>query len=328
MSLALLVTGAGGLLSSDLLDLVRADPELGRNAFARGLSSDDLDVTDPFAVKDMVGSWARVLRDDNPDHQLVVINAAAYTAVDAAETDEDTAYAVNATGPALLAQACAAAGARLIHLSTDYVFAGDRVDGPPYDVDDQTGPRSAYGRTKLAGEQAVRELHPDGGYVVRTAWLYGATGTNFVTTMVRLEREQETLSVVDDQRGSPTWSRDLAAGLLALARARPPAGTYHCTSAGQTSWHGFTQAIFTELGADPARVLPTTTGAVGRPAPRPAYSVLSPRSWESAGLPALPHWRSALGAYFARTGSQSPDRDRPAPPTTTPITAPATTSDG
>ena len=297
--LALLVTGAGGQLSTDLLDLVRTE----RNTFARGLTIDDLDVTDPFAVKDMVGTWAKLLRSDNPDHELVVINAAAYTAVDAAETDQDTAYAVNATAPALLAQACQAAGARLIHVSTDYVFPGDRAGGPPYDVDDDTGPRSAYGRTKLAGEQAVLELHPDGGYVVRTAWLYGATGANFVKTMVRLEQSNDTLSVVDDQRGSPTWSRDLAAGLIALARSTAPAGTYHCTNAGDTTWHGLTQAIFTELGADPARVLQTTTEAFPRPAARPAYSVLSPRAWDVAGLPPMRGWREALSEAFATTGA-------------------------
>ncbi len=298
MALALLVPGAGGQLGQDLLDLVRGE----RNAFARGLTRDDLDVTDPFAVKDMVGTWARLLRGDDPAHELVVVNATAHTAVDAAETDEDAAYAVNATAPALLASACRAAGARLVHVSTDYVFPGDRVDGPPYDVDDEPGPRSAYGRTKLAGEHAVRELHPDGGYVVRTAWLYGAGGPNFVSTMARLERTKDTVSVVDDQHGSPTWSRDLAAGLIALARSSAPAGTYHCTNAGRTTWHGFARAVFEELGADPARVLPTTSEAFVRPAPRPAYSVLSPRSWEQAGLPARQGWREALAQAFALSG--------------------------
>ncbi len=300
MSLALLVTGAGGQLGAELLDLVRLE----RNAFARGLSRAALDVTDPFAVKDMVELWARVLRKDDPGHELVVVNTAAYTAVDEAETDQEQAYAVNAVAPALLAQACAAAGARLIHLSTDYVFAGDRAAGPPYEVDEATEPTSAYGRTKLAGERAVRELHPDGSYVVRTAWMYGGAGESFVSTMARLEQERETVSVVDDQRGSPTWSRDLAAGLLALARSLPPPGTYHCTNRGETTWYGFARAIFSELGADPARILPTTTDALDRAAQRPAYSGLSPRSWQTAGLPDLPPWRDALHAYVRTLDSR------------------------
>jgi hypothetical protein len=191
----------------------------------------------------------------------------------------------------------------------DVPDAGSRDTGPalrdgtePYDVDDPTGPRSAYGRTKLAGELAVREILPAASYVVRTAWVYGATGSNFVKTMARLESERETVSVVDDQRGSPTWSRDLAAGLLVLAGSDAPAGTYHATNAGDTTWHGFTRAIFEELGADPARVLPTTSDAYPRPAPRPAYSVLSPRAWDSAGLPALRGWREALAEAFRTSG--------------------------
>jgi dTDP-4-dehydrorhamnose reductase len=297
---AFLVTGMGGQLSTDFVDVARP---LGQTVFCKGLTIDDLDITDPFAVKDTVAEWCRVVRSDSPDHRVVVVNAAAYTAVDAAETDEETAYAVNATAPALLAQACAANGAKLVHVSTDYVFPGDRVGGPPYDVDDETGPRSAYGRTKLAGELAVRELLPEASWVVRTAWVYGVTGGNFVKTMARLEKEKETVSVVDDQRGSPTWSRDLAKGLWALAREDAPAGTYHCTNRGETTWHGFTQAIFEELGADPARVLPTTTDAFPRPAPRPAYSVLSPRAWDEAGLPQLPEWREALREAFRLYGN-------------------------
>ncbi len=315
MTLALLVPGAGGQLGSALLDAVRSE----RNTFARPLTRAQLDVTDPFAVKDLVELWARVVRSDSPQHQLVVVNAAGYTAVDDAETDEETAHAVNAVAPALLAQACAAAGARLIHLSTDYVFPGDRVDGPPYEPDDATGPRSAYGRTKLAGEQAVRELHPAGGYVVRTSWLYGGPGRSFVSTMARLAADGQSVPVVDDQRGSPTRSRDLAAGVLALARSAAAPGTYHATGGGDTTWHGLARAVFEEVGADPARVLPSTTDAFPRPAPRPAYSVLSAASWQAAGLPALPHWRDALRGYF---------RARPAEPTATPRAAPASTSEG
>ena len=296
MSLALLVTGVGGQLSDDLLEQVRD----AKDTFARGLTIADLDITDAFAVQDMVVGWDRIVRSDNPDHRLVVVNCAAYTAVDAAETDEETAYAVNAAGPALLATACEKVGARLIHVSTDYVFPGDATS--PYDVDDPTGPKGAYGRTKLAGELAVREILPEASYVVRTAWLYGAGGKNFVKTMARLERERETVSVVADQHGSPTWSRDLAAGLLALAGSDVPAGIFHATNRGETTWHGFAQAVFSELGADPERVLPTTTDAYPVPAPRPAYSVLSPRAWDEAGLPPLPDWRAALAEAFRTRG--------------------------
>lgn len=297
MTLALLVTGALGQLGSELVTLAHRSDGI---PFARGIDLVDCDLTDPFAVRDIVEEWARVVRSDSPAHRLVVVNPAAYTAVDKAETDEETAYAVNAAAPALLATACAAVGARLVQLSTDYVFPGDRPpEGPPYEVDDETGPTSAYGRTKLAGELAVREILPDSSWVVRTAWLYGGGGPNFVKTMVALEATRPTLQVVADQYGSPTWARDLAGGLLALAGSDTPGGTLHATNRGGTTWHGFTQAIFEELGADPARVEPTATEAFPRPAPRPAYSVLSPAAWDAAGLPPLPPWRAALAAAFA-----------------------------
>jgi dTDP-4-dehydrorhamnose reductase len=280
-----LVTGAGGQLGADLCAALAGER-------IRALSHGELDVADLAAVASAVEHFA-------PD---VVVNAAAYTGVDDAETDEDTAYRANATGPAALASAVAKYGGRLVHVSTDYVFAGDATE--PYEADDPTGPRSAYGRTKLAGELAVRELLPDSSYVVRTAWVYGATGGNFVKTMARLERSSETVSVVDDQRGSPTWSADLAGGLVALARSGVPAGTYHCTNGGHTTWYGFARAIFEELGADPQRVEPTSTSAYPRPAPRPAYSVLSDATWRAAGLTPLPHWRDALQTAFA-TGALS-----------------------
>jgi dTDP-4-dehydrorhamnose reductase len=251
----------------------------------------ELDVTDPAAVE-------RAVKEVRPD---AVLNAAAYTAVDAAETDEATAAAVNAEAPATLARVCALYGAGLVHVSTDYVFAGDA--STPYPVDAPVGPTSAYGRTKLAGERAVRELLPERSWVVRTAWVYGAGGGNFVRTVARLEATRETVEVVDDQRGSPTWSRDLAAGLLALVGAGPAPGVYHCTNAGETTWYGLARAVFEELGADPERVRPTTTAAFPRPAPRPAYSVLSPAAWLAAGLPAPRDWRDGLHAAFAEVGA-------------------------
>lgn len=275
-----LVTGGKGQLGSDLNAILRTVD--GVEVHAPG--STELDITDSLSI-------TAAFRQFAPD---VVINAAAYTAVDAAETEEEAAYRVNAAGPALLATAAARSGTRLIHVSTDYVFAGDA--SAPYEVDAPTAPRSAYGRTKLAGEQAVRELLPALGYVVRTAWVYGASGSNFVKTMARLEKERETVSVVDDQRGSPTWSADLAIGLAELARSDAPAGIYHATGGGEVSWYGFARAIFEELGADPDRVLPTTTEAFPRPAPRPTYSVLSNAGWVAAGLSPLAPWREALAS--------------------------------
>ena len=222
-----------------------------------------------------------------------VINCAAYTAVDAAETDEDRAFEVNAVGPGLLARACASAGIPLIHVSTDYVFPGDGTR--PYEPSDDVGPKSAYGRTKLEGERRVLD---EGGWVVRTSWVYGAHGTNFVKTMAALESSRPSVSVVDDQHGAPTWARDLAGGLLELASVLPSDRLLHATGGGETTWFGFAQAIFAELGADPGRVTPCTTADFPRPAPRPAYSVLSGAAWAAAGLRPLPQWRSALSEAF------------------------------
>jgi dTDP-4-dehydrorhamnose reductase len=310
--LALLVTGAGGQLGADLLrvtsgvagDAPTAGDAGGTSAAGRpdvavahGLTRAELDITDGEAVRRQVGRWAEGVRGET--EKLVCVNAAAYTAVDAAQGDADRAYAVNVRGAAALAGACNRYGVGLIQVSTDYVFAGDAT--VPYQVDAPTGPRSVYGSTKLAGEQAVRGA-AERCWVVRTAWLYGQTGGNFVKTMVRLERARETLDVVDDQCGSPTWSADLARGLVALAGSAAPPGVYHCTNGGQTTWYGLARAVFEELGADPERVRPTTTAAFPRPAPRPAYSVLSDTAWRRAGLPPLPHWREALHTAFTTAG--------------------------
>jgi dTDP-4-dehydrorhamnose reductase len=284
---ALLVIGAQGQLGTDFTALASSTVD-----GLLGLDVDELDITDGQQVRDAVAGFAEHHRD------VVVLNFAAYTAVDAAETDVDAAYAVNAVGPGLLAAACGASGVPLVHVSTDYVFPG--VASRPYEVDDPTGPRSAYGRTKLVGERAVLSSTAQ-AYVVRTAWMYGAAGSNFVKTMMELERTRETISVVDDQVGSPTWSADLAGGLLELALAvhRVPPGVLHCVNAGSTSWYGFARAVFAELGADPSRVLPCTSAEFPRPAPRPAYSVLSTSSWTAAGLTPLRPWRDALAAAFA-----------------------------
>jgi dTDP-4-dehydrorhamnose reductase len=181
-------------------------------------------------------------------------------------------------------------------VSTDYVFAGDATE--PYPEDAPVNPVNAYGRSKLAGERAVLETLPETGYVVRTAWLYGQQGKNFVTTMLRLAKERDTVDVVDDQLGQPTWSMDLARRLVELAglggQSRAPAGVYHGTASGQTTWYGLAREVFAGAGLDPDRVRPTTSDRFVRPAPRPAYSVLGHARWAAAGLPPLRSWKEAL----------------------------------
>lgn len=274
-----LVTGAGGMLGRDLLALLPAQD-------VTAATRRDLDITDPAAVAAAVRGVG------------VVVNAAAWTDVDGAESDERAAAAVNAEGPRLLARACHREGARLLHVSTDYVFdgsvSGDPATAPAWPEDAPTVPRSAYGRTKLAGEQAVLAEAPDGGYVVRTAWLYGEHGRSFVRTMIDLEASRPTVDVVDDQWGQPTWSRDLAARLIALGEADAPAGIYHAAAGGRTTWFGLARAVFAALGADPERVRPTTSAAFVRPAVRPGFSVLGQSRLALAGVEPMPAWEDAL----------------------------------
>ena len=190
-----------------------------------------------------------------------------------------------------VANACRETGARLVHVSTDYVFSGDATE--PYAEDAPLAPLSAYGRSKAAGEWAVL-AHCPRAWIVRTAWLYGRGGPNFVSTMARLAGERETLAVVDDQRGQPTWTVDVARAILRLVAADAPFGVWHATSQGDTTKHGLTRAIFEELGLDPARVTPTTSDAFPLPAPRPAYSVLGHDAWRMTRIAMLPPWRESL----------------------------------
>jgi dTDP-4-dehydrorhamnose reductase len=270
-----LVLGAGGMLALDLVDTLVDDDVI-------ALGRAELDITDPGAVRQAV----QAIRPD------VVANCAAWTAVDAAEHDEAAAFAVNAAGAANIARACAASTARLVHFSTDYVFDG--LASSPYPENADLAPRSAYGRTKAAGEWAVRALLPSRSWVVRTAWLYGAGGSNFVKTMIRLESTRDVIDVVDDQRGQPTWSADVAWQVVRLAESDAPAGVYHATASGETTWWGLARAVFQELGADVSRVRATTTARSPRPARRPAYSVLGHDAWAAARLPTLPPWRQSL----------------------------------
>lgn len=272
-----LVTGAAGQLGTDVTALLKADPAAQVTALTRA----ELDITDAAAVLAAV------------DGHDIVVNTAAWTDVDGAETHEAQATAINGGGVSSLASACAAAGARLITVSTDYVFDGKGT--APYAEYAATDPINAYGRSKLVGEQAVLAVLPETGYVVRTAWLYGAHGANFVRTMLRLAGERETLEVVDDQLGQPTWTGALAGQLIALGQAAAaPAGIYHGTASGQTTWFGLARAVFEEAGLDPERVRPTTSDKFVRPAERPKYSVLGHERWAEAGIPALGDWREML----------------------------------
>ena len=286
---AWLVTGATGQLGTDLQTLLTG-------ADVTALGRRELDLTDEAAVRAVVGRW----RDDALARgaRPVVLNAAAYTAVDAAEGDEEVAGLVNGAAPGWLAQELAGRG-RLVHVSTDYVFDGDATR--PYRTDDEPGPRTAYGRTKLAGERAVASVDDD-AVVVRTAWVYAAHGRNFVRTMLRLESERDQVSVVTDQTGSPTWSADLARGLVEVAQS-PARGLLHATGTGSTTWHGLARTVFAGAGADPARVLPVPTSAYPTPAPRPAYSVLDTAGWTAAGLTPLPAWEHSLRDCLTALGA-------------------------
>jgi dTDP-4-dehydrorhamnose reductase len=282
-----LVTGAGGMLGLDLVAVVR---DAGHEVTAA--TRRELDVTDPDAVR------AAVAGHD------VVINAAACTDVDGAEATPEVAEAVNGRAPGHVATACASAGARLLHVSTDYVLRGDARS--PYPEDAPTGPLNAYGCSKLAGERAVVTALPDAAYVVRTAWLYGERGRSFVGTMLRLAAGGGSVSAVDDARGQPTWTVALARQLVALGEAalarRAPPGVYHGTAAGEATWYQLARAVFELAGFDPSRVRPASSAAFPQPARRPAYTVLAHGRWAEAGLEPMVHWRDALATALGRPG--------------------------
>ena len=266
-----MVTGAAGMLGSDVVAVLRG---AGHDVVEHTVET--LDLGDTAAVEVATQGCE------------VVWNCAAWTAVDDAETHEEEAHVVNAMIPGNLAAAAATVGARLVQVSTDYVFAGDAIE--PYSEDAPTDPRSAYGRTKEAGERAVRAALPDAHLVVRTAWLYGANGACFPRTIAKLARERGAVAVVEDQIGQPTWTRDVAELVLRLIDAEAPAGTYHATSIGETSWFGFAQRVVAAAGLDPAIVTPTDTGSFPRPAPRPAYSVLGHEALHRIGVTPIGDW--------------------------------------
>lgn len=265
-----LVVGAGGMLGRDVVARLR---DGGQDVTAAGRA--DVDVRDPDAVD------AAVRGHD------VVVGCAAWTAVDDAETHEAEAFALNARAAASLAAATARHGARLVHVSTDYVFDGDATR--PYPEDALPDPRSAYGRTKAAGEWAVRAVAPD-ALVVRTAWLYGAHGSCFPRTIARVAAERGRVDVVDDQVGQPTWTVDVADTVVRLVVAQAPPGAYHATSSGRTTWYGFAREVVAAAGLDREVVRPTTSEEFRRPAPRPAFSVLGHDRLRAVGVPPIGDW--------------------------------------
>lgn len=272
----LLVTGAAGMLGRAT---VHAAGHLGHEV--TGLARAGLDVTDALAVEE-------TLRRVEPE---AIINCAAWTDVDGAEEHEAQAHTANAVAPRLLARAAAAIDARLVHVSTDYVFDGSSRE--PWVESDPVAPLNAYGRTKLDGETGVLEAGGDHA-VVRAAWIYGAGGPNFVDTMLRLGGERDEVTVVTDQTGRPTWTGHLAGALVELAERREDTGIFHATGEGACSWYEFALEIF-DRAAVRCRVLPTTSAAFVRPAKRPAYSVLGTE--REPGV-RLPRWQDGLDAYL------------------------------
>jgi dTDP-4-dehydrorhamnose reductase len=277
MAMRLLVVGSGGMLGRAV---VRDAVRLGHDVVALGHA--DLDITDAEHV-------ARVVAAAGP---AAVVNCAGFTDVDGAESDEARALAVNGDGAGHVSRAAAEAGGRVVHVSSDYVFdGGKRV---PWLESDPVGPLQAYGRTKLAGERAVAAAN-DEHAIVRTAWLFGAGGANFVATMLRLGAERDEVTVVTDQRGGPTWAGHLAPALVEIAERRGDVGLFHATGAGECSWYEFAIEIFDRAGLR-CRAVPTTSARFARPARRPAYSVLGTE--REPGV-VLPPWQDGLAAYLA-----------------------------
>src|SRR3954470_17167324 len=273
----LLVTGAGGMLGRAVAE---AAQRLGHDVCAAARA--ELDVTDAAAVE-------RALAELRP---RAVVNCAAYTDVDGAETERATAAAVNGEGAGNVAAAAAHVGARIVHISTDYVFDGSKRE--PWLESDPVGPLGAYGETKLAGELAVAEANPAHA-IVRTAWLFGAGGSNFVDTMLALGAEREEVSVVTDQIGCPTWTGHLAPALVELAERPKETGIHHIAGAGSCSWNELAIELFVRAGAA-SRVRPATSEQFPRPARRPAYIVLGP---ERPRPLVLAPWREGVAAYLA-----------------------------
>ncbi len=273
------VLGAGGMLATALVDALEA-----HEYHYVALSEESLDIT-------YEGRIAAILKGINP---RIVINTAGYTDVDGAEAEQETAFAVNRDGAGNVASVCSNIGARMVHISTDYVFDGSKSG--PYIVTDIPNPLTVYGKSKLAGEELIRNVIED-YLIIRTSWLFGANGSNFVTTMLSLGKERDNVDVVDDQRGSPTFTRHLADGLLKLS-ATDETGTFNMTNSGDCTWYEFAREIFS-LSGDDVEVRPVSSDTLGRPAKRPANSVLDcEESYQLLGC-SLPPWQKALEEFLS-----------------------------
>ena len=273
----ILITGAYGMLGTDLREVMK-----NHDVIATG--SKDLDITDEKKCIEFIS-------ENKPE---IVINAAAYTAVDDCETHYDDAYAVNAIGPKNLAIACKRMDIPLVHISTDYVFDGTKRT--PLIEKDNLGPQSAYGKTKLEGEKFIQE-NTDKYFILRTAWLYGLYGGNFVKTMLDLSETHDEITVVNDQIGSPTFSLELAIAICDLLES-DKYGIYHVTNEGECSWYDFAREIFKISGID-VKVIPVSTEEFPRPAPRPHYSVLSNKKWKASGFVPMRDYKEALNQFIS-----------------------------
>jgi dTDP-4-dehydrorhamnose reductase len=273
-----LITGASGQLGLALQEEVTQ-----RGIEFVAANSSELDITKPIIVNQIVN-----LIEPN-----VIVNSAAWTDVDGAESNESAAYSVNTLGPQNLAFAASKAGAQLVQISTDYVFLGEASS--PWNENAPHDPQSVYGLTKSEGEKFVQTALPTASYVVRTAWLYSSRGENFAKTMVDLALNQDgEVRVVNDQIGQPTFAGDLAKQIVELVLSEAPTGIYHGTNSGQATWFEFAQEIFKLVGTDVSRVIPISTSEFPRPAKRPAYSVLSHDAWAGTSVTAMRNWKIAL----------------------------------
>jgi dTDP-4-dehydrorhamnose reductase len=272
-----MIIGAEGMLGHDLEDILSDEHDVSTTTI------DTLDITD-------IDKTIKTVKNINPD---VVVHAAAFTDVDGSETRADLAYQVNALGTRNVAVACQKADSALVYICTDYVFDGTK--GTPYREYDQTNPLSVYGQTKHQGEVYIRDIL-DKFYIVRTAWLYGYHGPNFVTTMLNLAQKMDSISVVSDQIGSPTYTVDLAKAINQLIK-KPAYGIYHVTNSEHCSWYEYAQQIFENAGIE-IDLKPVTTEEFGSPAPRPIYSVLENYNWKMEGFPAIRSYKDALKEYM------------------------------